>query len=225
MSKFIIAGVVLLAYALGTYFSYQKNILEVVFKGLATLTLFVSIWIYGQNGGLVDWWTPILIGVGFALLGDLFLTYQKFDVTIQDLFFQLGLGSFLIGYLIFGITFFVNGDKSNWLVYAVFLVLAGISTWQYFSMNNIGEGLEIPVMVYLIQATILVTGAVALFLNGNVSLFQGVLILICALSFYVSDSLIGHNLFGGLSKANWAEASIMSTYAVGHLSLFFALFK
>jgi len=98
-------------------------------------------------------------------------------------------------------------------------VFSLLSYLQFQSLNNLEEGLVIPVILYLLQATILVVGSAA-YAQKHQGLPK-VLFILGGLSIYLSDSIIGQDLFGG--GVPLAQLWISLTYMVGLIALLWAL--
>jgi len=222
--KFAIVGVAFVLYAIGVWFSYQQNVMEAVMKGLATAVLLGGVAFFGFQGELNDYWMFILVGFGFALVGDIFLVLQKHLPAGQGTFFIIGLGAFLVGYLFYGITFNAVGTMFDPKVFMFAAMILAISITQYFVLNVPAE-MSVPIIAYLAQAAILIIGAVAIVAAPGLPIGTKIFTVIGAVMLYISDSFIGHNLYGELAGKNWAEIAIMGIYAIGQGAIFLSLFK
>ncbi|MBL7862111.1 MAG: lysoplasmalogenase [Cyclobacteriaceae bacterium] len=145
----------------------------------------------------------------FCWAGDVLLMYQQ-----AEIFFMLGLTSFLIGHMlyIFAYRKFRFRKSINTLLptqrirYALPIILAGtgLVTVLYPFLGS----LKVPVMIYALVITIMTLQALFRFGFTNTRSFA--FILIGALLFMTSDSLLAVNKF--MTPWPFASLSIMATY-------------
>ena len=156
---------------------------------------------------------PLLITLFFALGGDVFLMFEA------PIFFQLGLGSFLLMQILYIKTFLkeVKWKKFHWLYDTFFLVF--VVGYVLFFLNllwpGLVAGLQIPVVLYAIA---LGSMAYSAFLRKLYTWGDSYwLIFIGALFFVLSDSLLAYNKFVAPFSGNsfW----VMSTYILAQLLL------
>ncbi len=151
-----------------------------------------------------------LIAMGFCWLGDVLLMFQ----SQEALYFMAGLVSFLIGHVLYIITYRkMRYEKStNELLgtqkvrYSLPIVLAGTGLVVVL-YSSLGE-LIVPVMIYALVLTIMVLQA--LFRFGFTNKRSFILLFVGALFFMASDSLLAINKF--LEPLPLASLSIMATY-------------
>lgn len=143
-----------------------------------------------------------ILGILFALMGDIFLNFDSDD------FFKIGLGSFLLMQMCYIYVFSI--DKSNitkpFLIktFAVILLLILMISILW---NNLGE-LKIPVLVYM-----LVIGAMAImaFLRNNkIAGYSGVVV--GAILFLLSDAFLAYGKF--VETVTGLSYLVMATYIV-----------
>lgn len=202
----IVAAIVLVVSTLVGQLAFKY---EAEVKTLNTLILFGFAFFFAVTN--FHWlFVVICVGLAFSAAGDYMLAKRKHLDNTGTIYFVAGLGSFLIGYLVYGVAFIIFGGFTFGTVIALILFIPlGIA--QYLSMDvNKLTGMEMPIIAYLFQATTLAAAAGTL-----VSLFSvpALLIAVGCTSLYISDSLIGHNLFRKPLKN--PELSIMPTYVVG----------
>jgi len=139
-----------------------------------------------------NYYKLIILAFVFSLFGDVFLLWQ----SISDIFFVAGLASFLIAHLLYAFYFYKSSAKT-WtknrtliiIQFLMFLLVIG-----YYSLMYPGLGdLSIPVLFYV--STIGAMGILALNRYLQVSSKSFWYIFIGALSFILSDSIIGFNKF------------------------------
>ncbi len=186
------------------YLNAKKQ--EYIFKPL-TISLIILVSYLGTNS---TYRNTIILAMLFSLIGDIFLTLDKSK-------FIYGLISFLIAHLIYIFAF--KHQVSFGMPYYMFLpfTLYGILMYKFLE-KNLGK-LKIAVIVYIL--TILIMGLTAINRyyidanNFNLSLLIG------ALLFIISDSVIAINKFKG--KFNSAEFIILSTYYLAQLLIAFSV--
>lgn len=193
---------------------------ETVTKVLATVILAGAVIFLAE----VPLGVRLAFGIAFLLaaVGDGTLAYQKYltpGSSLQGLLFIIGLGSFLVAYLTYSTTTFAVHSEvifhpATILTFAIF---AGISTWQFFSFPNLSEEMTVPVIAYLVQATLLVAAAAVAVVA--IPGWPGILFAVAAVSLYVSDSLIGWNIFGLAPLPLGGEPFILPTYIIGQVGI------
>ena len=154
----------------------------------------------------------LIFALIFSTLGDIFLLFKG------ELFFMLGLGSFLIAHVWY-IVIFTNrlrgkGNlKSLVILILPVLVYLGVFLsllWNQEKMIPI----RIPVVVYACVISTMLLLASSLFLANDKSKIQ---LLFGALFFVISDSCLAWNLFH--SEIPHASLIVMSTYLLAQLLL------
>jgi uncharacterized membrane protein YhhN len=152
----------------------------------------------------------------FCAAGDFALVIRDYEpfTAYNDVLFQIGLASYLIGYLAIGVVLLISGVLDK-LTYWVGAITAAISMIQYFLLENVGPALVIPVLLYLFQATLLVTSAFAF--RRRIPGKKKYFLITAAIIIYISDSFIGHSTFTG--NMPYAEHIITFTYYFGLLLL------
>ncbi len=141
----------------------------------------------------------IYIALFFSLLGDVFLMFGG------ELYFMLGLGSFLLAHVFYILLF------RNQFNFSLFKALPfAFATLTYFMLikSGIDKNLLFPVSVYCLVITIM--GIFAAGRNTNKSSY--ILVLIGSILFIMSDSLIAFNKF--YSPLPASSFWVMSTYGL-----------
>lgn len=159
----------------------------------------------------------IITSLIFSLLGDIFLMFHK------DELFPLGLGSFLIAHIIYIVIFINHIRKSSNNIgnkYYVLIILVFIILFLYQLLPNIVKeektrSLLVPVIVYAL--TIATMGATSIIRLNSTSKKSYSIVLIGAITFIISDSIIAINKF--MFSIPFAYIYIMITYAVGQLCI------
>lgn len=145
----------------------------------------------------------LLVGIGFAWLGDVFL------MGSGDMFFLLGLCGFLVMQVLYILAFrAVPGThllrERWWLGIPFVLVWAGMN-----ALLSPGD-LRIPVLIY--SAVLLGMSAAALDLLPRLARPCGTRVFVGSVLFVVSDGLIAVAAFGNLAIGRWQDVAVMSTY-------------
>ena len=160
----------------------------------------------------------IIIAIIFGCLGDVFL-------IIEGLFL-LGVVSFLVGHLLYIITFFVETGIKNYrknlfvflLVCLVYFYLES-EVLKYFRPAIIKAGLWGPLFVYaIILAGLNISSAIYAYCYAN---FYSVLTYIGSLIFAISDCILAKQVF--LEKSKYQETFIMFTYILGQSLISFGM--
>jgi uncharacterized membrane protein YhhN len=193
----------------------QSETLILVTKPLL-LTL-LSLWFYLSSRPLDHTFKRfVLLGLVFSVGGDTLLMLVENGPRLE-VFFLLGLGSFLIAQLSYMYAFISypgakRGDiaRRPWMGVFFLLYLIGILGGLW---SDIPSGMKVPVVIYAMAIVSMATAAFNL--RGLVlreyflGLMAGVLL------FVVSDSCIAINKFG--QPLPYARLLIMSTYLLGQL--------
>jgi Predicted membrane protein len=141
--------------------------------------------------------------------GDVFLMFQ----SSNEMFFMAGLGSFLLGHILYVLTYQHHrwsegvgllGPQKVRFALPIILAGSGLVVVLYPALG----GLKIPVMVYALVITVMVLQAMLRF--GYTSTRSFLFIFIGALFFMISDSVLAINKF--LDPVPLAGVWIMTTY-------------
>lgn len=151
----------------------------------------------------------VLTALFFSWLGDLFLMFQQ----VNELFFIVGLLSFLIAHIayIVGFASSINHyyllQRKPWLLGLIFIYEA---IFLYLISSNLNE-LLIPVVLYATVICVMLIFAMMRF--KNVTKFSFWITFIGAMLFVLSDSTIAINKF--LQPFSLAYPLIIALYATG----------
>lgn len=150
----------------------------------------------------------LLVVLLFTWLGDVFLLFPG----DKPLFFQLGLGSFLI--MQFAYIRLFHAHKSQFWHWALGAVMVYVVSLLSFLWPHLSEDLRIPVLVYSIALGAMLYFGIKM---GDKLIFYG------ALFFVISDSLLALGKFYYAIPGNsfW----VMSTYIMAQLLLITRLRK
>ncbi len=187
----------------------DNTLLQTIFKPLIIPVLvgYFGLQVKSITTGITKW---VLFALIFSLAGDVLLMFQG----KKEIFFLLGLASFLIAH-IFYIIFFHHvrvreNVKSNpWLLVIVVVYYAALISWL---SPYLGE-MKLPVRIYGIIISIMFMLAMHMLSIKNK--IAGSWMLWGALLFVVSDSVLAINKFYQPFEA--ANVIIMLTYGLAQL--------
>lgn len=152
----------------------------------------------------------ILSALALSALGDTLLLFT--EGPSGPLFFLLGLGAFLFAHFFYTGYFFSKDKRRNgflkknpqWALPA----LAWSSGLLWWLWPDIPEAMRLPVAVYTLTITAMLLSVVNLY--GQVPYAVFTQLLVGALLFVASDSLLAINKFG--HPFDWSRLAIMTTY-------------
>jgi len=182
-----------------------------------SLISFLLLHFWTQVSPRKGWVSWLAFGLIFSIGGDslLMLVEQSWG---GELFFVLGLGSFLVTHLFYSMAFWTAGGKqvvyqgARWLWFALFSVYLILFYWTLYP--GMEPTLQIPVALYSLCIVTMVLLALQLrwIFPGQATntIFWG------AILFMLSDSMIGLNKFTSLPiPIAWVRVGIMLTYLAG----------
>jgi uncharacterized membrane protein YhhN len=130
----------------------------------------------------------LLVGLIFCLIGDVCLALP------QQKMFLLGLVSFLIGHIFYVFGFFSVASTSAWTWVGSLVVLFVSGTVYLWLRPHLGE-MKIPVVIYIIVISIMISGACSLLGNPDLSRSGRIMAFAGAVSFYFSDVFVARDRF------------------------------
>lgn len=200
-----------IAEIIGTHFDYLPLIFAT--KPLLMVTLFVWFYIQTKESANNKFRNYLLLSIVFDLGGDIFLMFIPFD----EVFFLLGLGSFLIGQLFYVFAFsnsIITSKKpfNKPLGIALLIIFLSYYAILMYALFPYLEDFLIPVLVYGIAVCAM--GVSAGWRLNKVSRQSFTLVFVGAMLFVLSDTIIAVNQF--LYKGNLlnAQVFIMITYVL-----------
>jgi len=195
----------------GTYFDFLPLIFAT--KPLLMVALFAWFYLLTKKNAGNKFRKYLIISIVFAFGGDTFLMFLPFN----EIFFLLGLGSFLIGQLFYVFAFSYSITHSNKkfnkpvgvTLLVIFLAYYAILMYSLFPYL---EDFLVPVLVY--GVAVCAMGLTAGWRLNKVSSQSFLLVFIGAMLFVLSDTVIAVNQF--LHNGNlWnAQVFIMITYVL-----------
>jgi uncharacterized membrane protein YhhN len=130
----------------------------------------------------------LLLGLIFCLGGDVFLALP------QERMFIMGLVSFLMGHVFYGVCFFYVAHAGLW-TWIGGLTTLGVSLAVFFWLRpHLGEML-VPVLAYIFVITLMVVGAWTVLGDSRLNLAGRLLVFVGAASFYFSDLFVARERF------------------------------
>jgi len=184
------------------------NLKELRFVTKPLITISLMLFVYFTIKRKSRFTNKVLIGLSFSLLGDVFLMFPY----VNELYFMLGLGSFLIAHLFYISAFYLDGtnkiEVEKRYVLPIFLVFGFFCMSYYMILRpNLGN-MNIPVLVYSFVITLMAIMAALRYGKTNTKSFAW--ILLGAILFMVSDSILAYNKF--VERMEIGDLLIMATY-------------
>lgn len=188
----IIIAVVLalwLPYYISTEYRWKQN--QYFFTKMTASLLFISIavtaFIILKSPAEYAVW--IIAALVLGMIGDLFLVYVD---RIKQ--FRLGLISFLIGQIVYGITF-LRYIGFVWIDVVVYVVIIAAAIFAYTRVKlDLGE-MKIPVLAYLLIITFMTVMAVSTLYKTGFNTTTTALISAGAVLFFASDVVLAFVVF------------------------------
>jgi len=196
-----------------SYESFSK--LNYLAKPAILISLIVFFWKQSSNMNKAIR-ILIFLALVFSLLGDILLMF----VTQSSFFFIGGLVSFLVAHIFYVSVFLKQRNKSIKGTLFIGSMLAYGLLLFYILKASLNDML-VPVIFYMI--VILTMAATAFLRQGQVVKSSFVLVLIGAILFLISDSILALNKF--YQPLPFSNFSIMFTYAFAQLFIVFGLLK
>ena len=142
----------------------------------------------GEHGAVLPlaWW--ILGGLVFSWLGDVCLIFS------QRKMFLFGLIAFLLGHVSYAIGFYASGRLDLWSLAGLAAMLAlGVIVFRWLR-PQLGR-MTGPVIVYIIVISVMVGGAVAMYVAPQWAVAGRRAVLVGAVLFFTSDIFVARNKF------------------------------
>ena len=199
----LILSVLALIFAALTIRAYLKGdtLQKCIFKPLAMLCI-IAIAFLQPGGDLQYYKIAILIGLGFSLIGDMFLIFDK-------TMFVPGLVTFLLAHFCYVAAFYQAPAGANAVYSAVPFVLY-FAIFMRILWYSLGA-MKWPVMAYALTITMMGRFAMNRWLNaGDGGGIEALLAFAGALVFIVSDSFLAYDRFK--KPIPQKDIYILSTY-------------
>lgn len=197
------------------YTATDYDSLHYIAKPALLAALIVFYW--KQSQAIVSKIKTLTLGaLVFSLLGDILLMF----VDQSAHYFTAGLASFLLAHILYILVFLKakNPTKKPWLFSGI-LIVYGACLFRLLQ-DNLGVML-LPVFFYML---VILTMATAAYLRAvKASKISFIFVLVGAILFLISDSLLAVNKF--YTPLAYSNISIMFTYAFAQLFIVFGLLK
>jgi uncharacterized membrane protein YhhN len=154
-----------------------------------TILSCMFVWVaFRQSSFLPDYSFSIIVGLAFCLIGDVCLAWPG------EKAFRAGLVAFLLGHIFYIIAFSMLIGLSAWAVpTAILFWLSSLSAFLWLRPHL--RAMLVPVGIYILVITSMVTGAWAVFAGTSLSFEGRCFILAGAFLFYLSDLFVARNQF------------------------------
>lgn len=157
-----------------------------------------------------------LLALFFSLCGDILLMF----VSNAEGFFIAGLVCFLLAHIMYILMFLRDRNSSKHIFLCIGILLVYAAGLFSLIKDGLGE-LLLPVVIYMI---VILTMATTAFTRKGMVLQKGYLyVLIGALFFMISDSLLAINKFH--NPLPWSNVSIIATYAIAQFLIVLGIIK
>lgn len=160
--------------------------------------------------------TIMFLALIFSLLGDVLLMF----VDIHANFFMGGLVAFLLAHIMYIIIFLKQRNQHKIKSTFIGVVLVYAVGLLYVLYDGLGNML-IPVIVYMTAILVMVVSASMR--KGNVAMISYNLVIMGALFFMISDSILALNKF--YQPIPYSSILIMTTYALAQYLIVFGILK
>lgn len=214
----LVNGLLYLLAAIGAIVAAEKgwHLLEYLTK--PALMIILSSWFFFNSRRYGDRFTLMVqAGLFFSLLGDVALMLQHRD----EFNFLIGLAAFLMAQLCYTIGFAQNAFDADhgeglWLGGGIALVIAVFGFFFAFDlMPYVESGIQLPVIAYIVGISLMGMAAALRFKRTFPRSFW--LVLVGALLFIASDSLLARNRF--VRPFEGAGVAIMVTYVLAQFCI------
>lgn len=177
-------------FALFAYYILKNKNVYVILKGCTTLliALFCAASYLVHRSGYTLFITPLFIGLVFSVAGDVIIFFKK------SLCFIIALLCFTCTHIAYTLCFLFYANFSLIDIgTGIAILLIGLLFYKYFFPRL--KKLKIPVAAYVIIISLMIWRALSTLYNSSLSITQGIFIVTGSILFYVSDIVLGFNMF------------------------------
>ena len=203
----LIAATVVIALVDWFAVATERKLLEYVAKPATMIPLIgAAATLTPQHAAMRPWFVAALV---FSLAGDVFLMLPNPKMFVP------GLGSFLVGHVLYIIGFFHAHLSPGWLFIGgvvVFVLVLSIGPTVVKGASEVDKVLGLPVLVYMLTISVMVTCS---FGSSSATAMYG------AVLFYLSDLCIGWSRF--VKDFTNSRMAIIVTYHVAQILLVVSL--
>jgi len=186
MNIFIIILGIILLFGLLHYEKKKERMPLLMTKSILSLLFVVTALL--QPHSVTAYYHYLFVGLIFCLIGDVCLALP------QEKAFKAGLVAFLVGHVFYVFSFSSLIPISYWILPGLFFIL-GMSAFIFFWLRPHLKSMLIPVLIYIVVITVMVSGAWAVFWKSSFQISGRVLILVGSLCFYFSDVFVARDKF------------------------------
>lgn len=209
----LINGTLYVLATIGTVVAGAKGLHGLEYVCKPAMMIILSSWFFFNSRRVGDRFTLLIqAGLFFSLIGDVALMFQHLD----HFNFLLGLAAFLVAQLCYTLAFVHNiatAGGGQGVIVSTALSIAVLIYGFVFALDirpRLDDALVIPVMVYAGAITLMGIGAAFRYQRTFITSF--LLVLVGALLFIASDSLLATNRF--VRPLPYGNTLIMVTYAL-----------
>lgn len=161
-----------------------------VFKPISTLMVIAAALLSFLEPSHNQMYTiGVLVGLLLSLGGDVALMFQENRQA-----FAVGLGLFLMAHVAYTLVFLIMGRFSEWdVLSAALLLIMGVGFYNLIK-PNLGK-MHVPVVVYILVISLMVNRSVSVLPGTAFSRAQGIMVVMGAVLFYVSDIILAASRF------------------------------
>ncbi len=207
----IILGILLLV---GVLYCEKKKDRIPLLIAKSVLSLLFVITALLQPHPVLTYYHHLLIGLIFCLVGDVCLALP------QRKAFMAGLVAFLVGHVFYIFSFLSLTSTFDWKSTGVFIIF-GVSALVFFYLRPYLRSMLIPVLIYILVITVMVSGAWTVFGKSSLPTWGRTLILLGSFCFYFSDLFVARNRF---IKEEYRNRLLgLPLYYVGQFMLAFSI--
>ncbi len=178
-----------LPFYISTEYRWVKN--KYVFTKMTASLLFIAIGVsaFISTGTPASYGAWVIAALVFGMIGDILLVYVD-----KSLFFILGLVSFLVGQIIYGVTF-LRFVGFLWIDVVLYVVLVAAAIFAYTRVKlDLGK-MKIPVLAYLLIIMFMFVMALSSIYKGGFNTITTALISTGAVLFLASDIVLAFVIF------------------------------
>ena len=157
---------------------------------LITKTLLSLLFVFTafiQPHSSINYFQYLIGGLILCLIGDVFL-------GLPEKFFKAGLVAFLLGHVFYILSFATLTNIGQWGSLGALLLFL-ISAIVFFWLRPRLGAMIVPVFIYILVITVMISAAWGVFWKTTLPASGRALILLGAISFYLSDVFVARNKF------------------------------
>lgn len=207
--------IIIAAILLPWFLFYEKGEIH---KGMVPTKLILSLLfivaVNLQPHPIPGYFRFLLTGLIFCAGGDLFLALP------QKSMFMAGLVSFLLGHVFYIAAFFHAAQLNVWTWVGTVVAIVA-SGWVYVWLRPHLGKMNLPVIIYILVITAMVSGAFSILGDSRIHLAGRILVFAGALLFYISDIFVARHRF--LKKEFFNRLIGLPLYFTGQFILAFSI--